>query len=128
MVTFGLCKLNNLSNECERLPEVPETKGLLDPVRIIHERPFRSLWKEFFGFRSRQRRDAATARGASFLEERFRHGILRPINPLRYRLPLHTQIAAPLLIWALALETCSAPRNGDREQSNENSPKGQNAS
>jgi hypothetical protein len=64
-------------NECERLPEVPETKRLFDPVRIVHERPFRSLSKEFFGFRSRQRRDSAAARGASFLDERFRHRILR---------------------------------------------------
>src|SRR6478672_100282 len=72
MVTFRLRKLANLLNECQRLPEVPETKGLFDPVRIIHERPFRSLWEEFFGFRSCQRRDAAAARGASFLDERFR--------------------------------------------------------
>jgi hypothetical protein len=64
-------------NECERLLEVPETKGLFDPVRIIHERLFRGLWQEFFGFRSCQRRDAATARGASFFDERFRHGVLR---------------------------------------------------
>src|SRR6478609_10850603 len=77
MVTFRLRKLANLLDEYERLPEVPETKGLFDPARIIHERPFRSLWEEFFGFRSCQRRDAAAARGASFLDERFRHGVLR---------------------------------------------------
>src|SRR5580704_10984732 len=38
MATFRLRKLANLLNESERLPEVPETKGLFDPVRIIHER------------------------------------------------------------------------------------------
>jgi hypothetical protein len=64
-------------NECERLPEIPETKGLFDPVRIVHEQPFRSLWEEFFGFGSRQRRDSTAARGASFLDKRFRHRILR---------------------------------------------------
>jgi hypothetical protein len=52
MVTFRLRKIANLLNECERLLEVPETKGLFDPVRIIHERLFRSLWEEFFGVRS----------------------------------------------------------------------------
>ena len=35
MVTFRFRKLANLLNECERLPEVPETKGLVDPVRIF---------------------------------------------------------------------------------------------
>jgi hypothetical protein len=77
MVTFRLRKLANLLNEGERLPEVPEAEGLFDPVRIIHERPFRSLWEEVFGFRSCQRRNAAAARGASFLDERLRHDVLR---------------------------------------------------
>jgi hypothetical protein len=76
-VTFRLRKLANLLDEYERLPEVPETKCLLDPVRVVHERPFWSLWEEFFGFRSRQRRHPAATRGASFLDERFRHVILR---------------------------------------------------
>ena len=35
MVAFRLRKLANLLDEYERLPEVPETKSLLDPVRDI---------------------------------------------------------------------------------------------
>ena len=96
MVTFRLRKLANLLNECERLPEVSETEGLFDSVRIIHERPFRSLWEEFFGFRSRQRRDAAATRGASFIDERFRHGILHQHDHnLRYGLRFTSKSPPP---------------------------------
>src|SRR5262249_54868877 len=72
-MAFGFSQVAYVSNKTKCLLKIAEAKGSFDAVSIIDQIPIRGLRLKPLRFLMRERRDAATTRGAFLLGERFGH-------------------------------------------------------